>query len=278
MTLAHSPAGAGAASAAPAPARVDLARTWMLRSPLAGDLETAADVLVLDLEDGLPAGRKAEGRDRARRAATHAPVWLRISAAGTRDGEEDLALGRELGSRLAGVVLAMCAGPVDVSHVAASLPDGVPIVAMVESAAALLAAPAIAAHPATRRLAFGTGDFRRDTGMSADRIALSWPRAQLVIASAAAGIAGPVDGPCGPVDQARDAALHAVAMGFTGTLALQDAAVPGAHAGFTPAPDEVERARAVLSATPDGPVDGSYAPTLARARALVERAEALAAL
>lgn len=269
---------AGAASAAPAPARVALARTWMLRSPLAGGLETAADVLVLDLEDGLPAGRKAEGRDRARRAAAESPVWLRISAAGTRDGEDDLALGRELDDRLAGVVLAMCAGPDDVAHVAASLPEGVPVVAMIESAAALLVAPAIAAHPATRRLAFGTGDFRRDTGMGADRLALSWPRAQLVVASAAAGIAGPIDGPCGAVDQARDAATHAVAMGFTGTLALHDAAVAGAHAGFTPAPDEVERARALLGATPDGPVDGSYAPTLARARALVERAEALAAL
>lgn len=276
MTLAHTPAGA--ASAAPAPARVALARTWMLRSPLAGGLETAADVLVLDLEDGLPAGRKAEGRDRARRAAVESPVWLRISAAGTRDGEDDLALGRELDDRLAGVVLAMCAGPDDVAHVAASLPEGVPVVAMIESAAALLRAPAIAAHPATRRLAFGTGDFRRDTGMGADRLALSWPRAQLVVASAAAGIAGPIDGPCGPADQARDAAVHAVAMGFTGTLALHDAAVAGAHAGFTPAPDEVERARALLGATPDGPVDGSYAPTLARARALVERAEALAAL
>ncbi|MDU0327342.1 aldolase/citrate lyase family protein [Microbacterium sp. KSW2-21] len=171
MSLAHTPAGA--ASAAPAPARADLARTWMLRSPLAGGLDTAADVLVLDLEDGLPSGRKDEGRDRARRAAAEVPVWLRISAAGTRDGQADLALGRELDDRLAGVVLAMCAGPADVGHVAASLPAGTPIVAMVESAAALLAAPAIAAHPATRRLAFGTGDFRRDTGMAADRIALS---------------------------------------------------------------------------------------------------------
>lgn len=276
MTIAHTPAGA--ASAAPAPARVDLARTWMLRSPLAGGLDTTADVLVIDLEDGLPAGRKAEGRERARRAAVDGPVWLRISAAGTRDGEDDLALGRDLGERLAGVVLAMCAGPDDVSHVAASLPGGTPLVAMVESASALLAAPAIAAHPATRRLAFGTGDFRRDTGMAADRLALSWPRAQLVVASAAAGIAGPIDGPCGPVDHARDAALHAVAMGFTGTLALQDAAVAGAHAGFTPSEAEVETARSLLSATPDGPVDGSYAPTLARARALVARAEALAAL
>lgn len=276
MSLTHSPAGA--ASAAPAPARVDLARTWLLRSPLAAGGETAADVLVLDLEDGLPAARKTEGRDRARRAAETSPVWLRISAAGTRDGEADLALGRELGDRLAGVVVAMCAGPADVAHVAASLPSGVAIVAMIESAAALLSAPAIAAHPATRRLAFGTGDFRRDTGMAADRIALSWPRAQLVVASAAAGIAGPIDGPCGPIEQARDAAEHAATMGFTGTLALRDAAIAGAHAGFTPSAAEVEAARAVLAEVPDGPVDGSYAPTLARARALVARAEALARL
>lgn len=276
MSLTHSPAGA--ASAAPAPARVDLARTWLLRSPLAAGGETAADVLVLDLEDGLPAARKTEGRERARRAAETAPVWLRISAAGTRDGEADLALGRELGDRLAGVVLAMCAGPADVAQVAASLPSGVAIVAMIESAAALLSAPAIAAHPATRRLAFGTGDFRRDTGMAADRIALSWPRAQLVVASAAAGIAGPIDGPCGPIEQARDAAEHAATMGFTGTLVLRDAAIAGAHTGFTPSAAEVAAARAVLAEVPDGPVDGSYAPTLARARALVARAEALARL
>ncbi|MFS0794967.1 aldolase/citrate lyase family protein [Microbacterium sp. 1P10AE] len=276
MSLTHS--SAGAASAAPAPARVDLARTWLLRSPLAAGGDTAADVLVLDLEDGLPAARKAEGRERARRAAEEAPVWLRISAAGTRDGEADLALGRDLSGGLAGVVLAMCAGPADVAHVAASLPDGVPIVAMIESAAALLSAPAIAAHPATRRLAFGTGDFRRDTGMAADRLALSWPRAQLVVASAAAGIAPPIDGPCGPVEQARDAADHAAAMGFTGTLALREAAIAGAHAGFTPASSEVAEAQALLSTVPDGPVDGSYAPALARARALVSRAEALARL
>lgn len=269
---------AGAASAAPAPARVDLARTWLLRSPLAADGDTAADVLVLDLEDGLPVARKTEGRERARRAAESAPVWLRISAAGTPDGEADLALCRELGDRLAGIVLAMCAGPADVAHVAASRRVGVPIVAMIESAAALLAAPAIAAHPATRRLAFGTGDFRRDTGMADDRTALSWPRAQLAVASAAARIAGPIDGPCGSVEQARDAAEHAAAMGFTGTLALRDAAIPGAHAGFTPTPAEVEAARTLLSEVPDGPVDGSYAPARARARALVARAEALARL
>ncbi len=52
----------------------------------------------------------------------------------------------------------------------------------------------------------------------------------------------------------------------------------GGSRGFTPSSAEVDAARSLLSTTPDGPVDGSYAPTLARARALVARAEALAAL
>ena len=275
------PTAAGTASAAPAAARVRHARTWLLRSPLAGEIAPdapRADVVVLDLEDGLPASRKDEGRSRALRAAELAPVWLRISAAGTADGDADLALAAALGDRLGGVVLAMCASPADLYLVDRRLNASVPVVAMIETATALLAAAAIAAHPRTSRLAFGIGDFRRDTGMSADPVALAWPRAQLTVASAAAGIAGPIDGPCGPVSHARTAAAHAASVGFTGTLVLDAAAVSGAHAGFTPAPAEVTEARALLAASPPGDVDGSYAPALARARALVARAEALASL
>lgn len=276
MTRMQPGAGAGAATAAPASARVRHARTWLLRSPLAGEGSGGADIAVLDLEDGLPAARKTEGRDRVRRRAEAGEVWMRISAAGTADGDADLRLADELGALLGGVVLAMCAGPDDVAHVARTV--SAPIVPMIESASALLAAPAIAAHPRTARLAFGTGDFRRDTGMSADRIALAWPRAQLTVASAAAGLPGPIDGPCGPVGEARAAAEHALSLGFGGTLVLDTAAIAGAHAGFTPSPAEVARARAMLADTPAGDVDGSYAPALARARALVARAEALAAL
>lgn len=272
------PEATGTASAAPVAARVRHARTWLLRSPLAGGGPTGADVVVLDLEDGLPASRKAEGRERARGQAAERPVWLRVSAAGTPDGDADLALAAELGDRLGGIVLAMCAGAADLDHVDARLGADVPVVAMIETAAALLAAPAIAAHARTSRLAFGIGDFRRDTGMSADPVALAWPRAQLTVASAAAGLPGPIDGPCGAASQARTAAAHAASVGFTGTLVLDAAAVAGAHAGFTPAPADVARARALLAEAPPGDADGSYAPALARARALVARAEALAAL
>ncbi|MFJ6653783.1 aldolase/citrate lyase family protein [Microbacterium sp. NPDC091313] len=268
----------GTAQAAPVAARVRHARTWLLRSPLAAGGPSGADVVVLDLEDGLPASRKEEGRQHARRHCVRQPVWLRVSAAGTPDGDADLALAAELGPGLAGIMLAMCASAADLDHVDTRLAGGVPVVAMIETAAALLAAPAIAAHPRTSRLAFGIGDFRRDTGMSADPVALAWPRAQLTVASAAAGLPGPIDGPCGAVPQARAAAAHAASVGFTGTLVLDAAAVAGAHAAFTPAPADLARAYALLADSPPVDADGSYAPALARARALVARAEALAAL
>ena len=45
------------------------------------------------------------------------------------------------------------------------------------------------------RLAFGSGDYRRDTGSSATPMALAYVRSQLVIASTLGGLPGPIDGP-----------------------------------------------------------------------------------
>ncbi|PRC57900.1 aldolase, partial [Mycobacterium sp. ITM-2017-0098] len=68
------------------------------------------------------------------------------------------------------------------------------------------------------RIAFGVGDFRRDTGMSADPVVLAYPRARLVIASRAAGLPAPIDGPT-LRDQMRHLAREtetAKAAGMTG--------------------------------------------------------------
>lgn len=252
------------------------ARSWHLASPLVDQVASHADVCVWDIEDGLPAARRDEGRRRVRNLAQHGSVWLRISPPRTADGMADLALLRDLGRTVDGIVLAMCAGPSDLDVLARTLPDGTPIVPMVETAAALLAAPAIASHPATCRLAFGSGDFCRDTGMSSQREVLAWPRTHLVVASAAAGIAGPIDGPCATPADAGDAATHAATLGFTGTLVLRVEAIEGANRGFMPSPTEVANARALVDRAPSsGGTDGSYAPMLARAEALLERIDAL---
>lgn len=68
------------------------------------------------------------------------------------------------------------------------------IVALIESAAGLLAAPRIAEHPNVVRLAVGEADLAADLGMSAPPDTDAWlpSRAWAVWASAAAGLPGPV--------------------------------------------------------------------------------------
>lgn len=148
-----------------------LARSWMLRSPL-GDLDVPCDALVIDLEDGLPAARKDEGRAVAAAFLEHSPAWLRVNAFGTGEWALDLQMAATA-PHLAGVMLAVTESAAQIDATAELLGAGTPIVALIESAVGLERCSSIAAHPATFRLAFGTGDFRRDTGMSDSPLALS---------------------------------------------------------------------------------------------------------
>jgi len=250
----------------------DRARSWMLRSPLAPSDAVGPDALVLDLEDGLAPDLKDEGREAAVAVLGRREAWVRVCGHGTPAWDADLrAVGSAAG--LEGIVLAETASAAQVEATAERLPTGTRIVALIESAIGLERALSIASHPATFRLAFGSGDFRRDTGMADDPVVLSWPRARLVVASAAAGIPAPIDGPClGSPTDALAAARHALAMGMTGKLVLRDDHLAPLHEGLSPTTDAIRDAIRIL----DGPAqgDGSYAPARARAELLLERAAA----
>lgn len=251
-----------------------LARSWMLRSPL-GELDVAVcDALVLDLEDGLAASRKDEGREAAAAFLEHSSAWVRVNAFGTDEWALDLAMAAAA-PHLAGVMLAVTESAAQVDATAERLGAEIPIVALIESAVGLERCSSIAAHPATFRLAFGTGDFRRDTGMSDSPLALSWPRSRLVVASAAAGIPAPIDGPTsGDRAAVLAAAQHAAEMGMTGKLVLNTEDVAAVDEGLSPTRAEIDQARVLLSRTPDDSADGSYAPALARAQRVIDRAAA----
>ncbi len=252
----------------------ELARSWMLRSPLASLDANACDALVIDLEDGLPAALKDAGRDAAARFLQRSPAWVRINAHGTPEWTADLAM-LARASHLSGVMLAVTESATQVDATAALLPGGTRIVALIESAAGLEECSRIAAHPSTFRLAFGSGDFRRDTGMADDPIVLSWPRAQLVVASAAAKIAAPIDGPTIGDDAAvLSAARHAADMGMTGKLVLAPTQSLVIDEGLSPTSAAIRDALELLSRTPDDSPDGSYAPALARAQRVIDRAQA----
>lgn len=257
------------------PAR--LARSWLLVSALALDEATRAydagvDALVVDIEDAVPEPDKSAARSAMLDWLARRPAWVRVNDVSTPHWADDVAA-LSASPGVLGVMLAKVESAQQVADTADALPGGTRIVALIESARGIQSVASIAEEPATFRLAFGSGDFRRDTGIADDPLALAYPRSQLVIASAAAGLPGPIDGPA-LADAVADAARHAKTMGMTGKLSLRLDQVGAINAALSPTPDEVEGARQVLARADDGVVDGSYLPALARARQVVALARA----
>ncbi|WP_237214497.1 aldolase/citrate lyase family protein, partial [Falsiroseomonas oryziterrae] len=132
----------------------------------------------------------------------------------------------------------------------ARAPRPVPLVALIESAAGLARAAAIAAEEGCVALGFGGVDLAADLGCEPAWEPLLAHRAALVAAAARAGRAL-FDVPF--LDLADEAGLAAEcrrvrALGFTGKLAIHPRQLPGLHAAFTPSEGEVERARRIVAA------------------------------
>ncbi|MGB3372157.1 MAG: aldolase/citrate lyase family protein, partial [Rhodococcus sp. (in: high G+C Gram-positive bacteria)] len=204
-------------------------------------------------------------------------AWVRINDATTSFWADDLAALSGLRG-LAGVMLAKTESGSQVEATAARLAPGTRILALVESAVGLEAAPEIARADSTFRLAFGSGDFRRDTGMSDEPLAMAYPRSRLVVSSRAARLPGPIDGPTLTANEsilARDSALT-LSMGMTGKLCMHTEQAPTVNRELAPAPSDVTWADEVVDALgADGAhvKDGSDLPRLAKALKIREAAE-----
>lgn len=260
-----------------------LARTWLLQPGVPGFASAAgsgSDVVVLDIEDGVPEAQRDDGR-RAVAEWLHdgGSAWVRINSTVTSEWHADLdAVSAAPG--LAGVMLAKTESSDDVAATAARLPAGTPVVALIESALGIESAFDIARS--CSRIAFGIGDFRRDTGMCADPMVLAYPRARLVVASRAAGLPAPIDGPT-LRDQVRNLARDtevAKAAGMTGRLCLDGTHAETINTLLSPSALEIDGARSTLAGldAPTGPYDGSAGPTRARAEAVLELAAKLGVL
>jgi len=255
-----------------------VARSWLLLPGRPDSFDefdaarnSAVDVLVLDIEDGLPAPLKNDGRRCvASWLGAGNRAWVRIGGITSDTWAADLeAVGFAPG--LDGVVLAKTESPADVAATAAHLPPGTPVVALIESALGIESAFDIARHSSCARLAFGIGDFRMDTGMSADPTTLAYPRGRLVIASRATGLPAPIDGPTLRVNAAdldRDSQI-ARSTGMSGRLCLAAEHAQAINTLLSPSPAEIAAARETVVRLSDAAnvYDGSAKPTLARAEA-----------
>ncbi|MEN0136363.1 MAG: aldolase/citrate lyase family protein [Rhodococcus sp. (in: high G+C Gram-positive bacteria)] len=261
------------------------ARSWLLVSASrTEDFDLAdrsdADAVILDLEDGVVTAERSDARRSvAEWLSGDGAAWVRINAATTEDWSADVDALCGLPG-LQGVMLAKSESGQQVRDTSVRLGGAVPVLALVESARGIEFAFDIASEPATLRLAFGSGDFRRDTGAGAEPDALAYARGRLVVASAAAGIAAPIDGPT-LVDD-RDTRVEALAvtrsMGMSGKLCMHAAHTGDVNRELSPSAADAAWADEVidrLGADGSGVRSGSDRPQLARALTIRTRLDAL---
>ncbi|MFV2143653.1 MULTISPECIES: HpcH/HpaI aldolase/citrate lyase family protein [Isoptericola] len=259
------------------------ARSWLLLNALRRDDFDAAqlsraDQLVLDCEDAVDESRKDEARrDVLDWFARGGRAWVRINERGSAAWADDVRAFRDADG-LCGVMLAKTESPDQVVDTVQRLGGHLPVVPLVESALGIEDAVSIARAPGTFRLAFGSGDYRRDTGAANEPLAMAYPRSRLVTASRIGGLPGPVDGPTVGSSHPllREQSGDAVAMGMTGRLCLDLEQPAVVNEVLSPAPADVAWALDFLAEfEASGSVirDGSDKPRLGRARLITERAQ-----
>ncbi|WP_394555088.1 HpcH/HpaI aldolase/citrate lyase family protein [Agromyces sp. MMS24-JH15] len=264
----------------------ELARSWLLVSArettrFEDATGSATDRVILDIEDAIDPMRKDSARAGVIAWLSGAgSAWVRIN-----DRASDFWAADVDGLRgvpgLQGVVLAKVESATAVTETFEALGGRVPVVALIESALGIEESVAIARARGAHRLAFGSGDYRRDTGTSTDDLAMAYPRSKLVVASRIGGLPGPIDGPTvapGHVPLREQAAV-AVSLGMTGKLCLFAEQAPVVNEAFGPSASDLSWAREFLLDFDEagGAVrDGSDPPRLARARRIQELARAFA--
>jgi citrate lyase beta subunit len=246
-------------------------------------LASAAHAVIVDLEDAVAETAKDDARrlvsERLREPRPGGGAQLvRINALDTGHARADL-------EALDGVALdAVVVPKAEPQPLQGMAPSGPPIVALVETAAGLRRAFETASRQRVAKLMLGVVDLALALGATPgpDGRELLHARSALVVDSVAAGLGGPIDGPCtaiGDEDALRTETAAAKALGFTAKACIHPKQLAVVHDVFAPSPEELERARAIVAAADEAAaagrgavaVDGQMVdvPVVARARRLL---------
>lgn len=250
-----------------------------------GKAAAAADSVVLDLEDAVAPEHKALARDEVLCALPRFDLErtvVRVNAAGTPWHADDVAA-------LAGLpdVIVMLPMASDVAAIEALAPR--PVIALCETAAGVLSAPALATAGNCAGLMWGSEDLVADLGGHPRRTAsgsylpaVEEARTRILYAARAAGVM-PIDTVLVDLDDLD--LLHAdssaaAASGFAAKACIHPRQVAVVRAAFRPAEEDIRWAEEVTVAAANAPGVFRFggqmidAPVIARAREILRQAEA----
>jgi len=255
---------------------------------------SGADFIIIDLEDAvdsddknaalaatvdylaLVGGQVGERVGERVGEQTAVPVLVRINSLDTARGRDDVAALHEHVGALGGIVVPKVESVSHLNEVAIKLPQ-VPLVAIVETAAGIVALPQLLSTTHISRLAFGAIDFALDVGSTAGAV-LDAARSTIVMASRAAVLPAPLDSPSTHINETETVAASAAsahAFGFGGMLAIHPAQLDPIRSGFLPTGAELAWARRALAVGGNASqLDGQMVdrPVLERARRLLQAA------
>ena len=229
---------------------------------LAKAIGAGAALVIADLEDTVAERAKPAARDTVATAlAQRAPgVWrcaVRINALDGPFAADDLAMAVDAGADAVVVPKARAGSLRELDP--GSVP---PIIAIVETASGLQESDDIASAPGVWALLLGAVDLGVQLRLTphSDGLELLFARSKLVMDSAAAAIAAPIDAV--HVDLSDESGLRrecelARSLGFGGKACIHPRQVPVVERAFAPTPPELERARRVVQAYEAARRDGA---------------------
>lgn len=222
---------------------------------IAKALDTAADAVIIDLEDAVPPRERRHARAavaEALREPAAQQIWVRVNAvaSGLTDDDIDAAAS----PNLTGVRIAKVGSADDVQLVAARLATvgcDAWIQCLIESAAGLERIAEVArADPRVAGVALGETDLAADLGVEIDE-GLHYARSRCVVAARAAGLAPPVQSvfiDLGDEDGLRRSTETGRALGFLGRAAIHPRQVAVINEVFTPDETRIRAARELIAA------------------------------
>jgi len=225
----------------------------------------AADVLLLNLEDGVASSRKDAARENIAKALQNTYLGeketvVRINSLDSDTGKNDL--GRIIPCCPDGICLPKVENAADIKNAEKAILElerrnaisegSIRIHAMIESAAGLLRSPEIsAASPRMASLIFGSADYAKDVRCqpAEDRSELLFALQMIVTAARSAAIDA-VDAPCFDLrnrDLLEAESIHARRLGFDGKSVLHPDQLETINRIFDVTPEEIAWAEKVIA-------------------------------
>lgn len=216
----------------------------------------AADLVILDLEDGVGAAAKETARAAVAEALPRlgSRAVVRVNARGTPEHEADVAMLRRVGATA--LMLPKTSRAADLDGL-----DGFDVIALCETAAGVLNAAEIARHPHCAALFWGGEDLIADLGGRSSRGSdgrflpvVQQARSTVLLAGGAHGkpVIDAVYIDIRDLDGLRREAEEAATSGFAAKALIHPSHCEVVRRAFAPDEEAVARARAVLEAVERG--------------------------